>query len=414
MNRPAALLLLALFISALAAGGLFDSKPKKRTSYNSTTSSNLTPDFIAVNSPSPGSFVGGRLNVSWRSSRKLSVEYSTSSGRSWAALGKPADANASWLVFDAGGIPDSTRIIIRIYDPQNRSFSTTLGGLTADNTPPFAYCANATAVEGGGANLSAAFSTDALSGIAAYEWTVKNASFETDPRQNITVKMRGKGSYLAKAALRVIDRGGNAATANCTVNVTNIAPQVTATASENATEGKPVNFTATAADPGSAFGENYSYYWDFGDGNYGSGRTASHTYAVTAPHNLYNASVFVDDGTDAGNASVQVNVTNARPVVSEFTHIELNDGLVVFKWEATHPPGITLYSHVDYYDNVTGRSPPTRWVSACTQYGKPYQCIWNMSTLGYGVIPYRLTVSDSIEEVIVYGNRNITRRLPGT
>ena len=46
------------------------------------------------------------------------------------------------------------------------------------------------------------------------------------------------------------------------------------------TNGMTVDFTAIFTDP------NYSYTWDFGDGNTGSGPNVTHTYASTGTYNV--------------------------------------------------------------------------------------------------------------------------------
>ena len=411
MNRPAAMLLIALLAASLATGCLFDQKPKKKQVANATAPINRTADFIAVNSPSPGLFIGGVANISWRASRALSVELSSDGGRRWAPAGAPMP-NASWLLFNTSRYPDGTRIAFKFFDPKNSSFATTIGSVVVDNTPPTAYCGPSYGVEEGGTvQVSGALSSDATSGVAAYNWSFgKGASPQAGGGQNFTVKAAGAGSFPIPVALEATDRAGNFGSANCTILASNVAPKVTITASANATEGTPVNFTAEFSDPGSEFGENYTVEWFFGDGLRGTGRQASHAYAVTAPYNLYNATTVVSDGEGYGNATVQVNVSNYKPYPRGFDFVEIEGQLLVFTWQADHPAGITLFSKIEYYDNVTSQNPPHKWNTACTQYGHPYQCQWNASNLAtLGIYPLRLTVSDGIGETTLYGSRNYTK-----
>jgi hypothetical protein len=281
-----------------------------------------------------------------------------------------------------------------------------------DNTPPRAYCGSAYAIdEGSSVEVSGALSSDALSGVARYFWTVgSNASPSAGEGQNFTVRAEGHGSYFVNVGLKAIDGAGNSDYANCTLNVSNVAPVVVPSASENATEGEPVSFSAEFTDPGKEFGENYSFEWFFGDGIRGEGKQASHAYSVTAPYNLYNATIFVNDGTAYGNATIQLNVSNAKPFPHDFEYLEIFGQRLVFVWEADHPPGITLFSKVEYFDNFTSQNPPRIWQTACVQYGRPYRCEWNASALAKGgVYPLRLTVSDGIGETTLYGTRNYTK-----
>src|SRR5207249_6898437 len=65
--------------------------------------------------------------------------------------------------------------------------------------------------------------------------------------------------------------------------VTNVAPTVAITASiTNAAPGVALTFSASAAD---ANGDTLAYYWDFGDGNFGTnGPAASKTWSATGEY----------------------------------------------------------------------------------------------------------------------------------
>ncbi|HLX64117.1 MAG TPA: PKD domain-containing protein [Planctomycetota bacterium] len=98
-----------------------------------------------------------------------------------------------------------------------------------------------------------------------------------------------------------------------TITVTqNHAPVIdsgpTATPATAAT-AQNISFTAAAHDPD---GDDLYYWWDFGDGGYGS--DASTTYAYQAP-GTYTVTLHVDDGTDETIATVKVQITG-NPIFS--------------------------------------------------------------------------------------------------
>jgi PKD repeat protein len=56
-----------------------------------------------------------------------------------------------------------------------------------------------------------------------------------------------------------------------------------------------------------ATGENFTYQWDFGDGNTGNGATTTHTYAAAGN---YVATVTASNGTESRSATTSVRIVD--------------------------------------------------------------------------------------------------------
>jgi PKD repeat protein len=129
------------------------------------------------------------------------------------------------------------------------------------------------------------------------------------------------GSYTA--TVRVIDKDGDSGNGQFHVTVANLAPQVTAAADQNATEGTSTSFNLGSFTDAGANDSPWAVDVNWGDGSphttfstnsQGTLDSKSHTYA---DNRSYTVTVTVTDKDGASkSASFQVAVANVNPVVS--------------------------------------------------------------------------------------------------
>ncbi len=207
------------------------------------------------------------------------------------------------------------------------------------NAPPTVDAGGSyTAPEGGAVTLTAAGS-DPNGDSLAYAWDLdNNGSFETSG-QNVSFSaalLDGPSSYTVQ--VRAVDPGGLAAVSTASVDVTNVAPTVSAAfgASSVFCGLNNAALTITFSDPAAA--DTHSAVIDWGDGSTETVNPAasplalSHTYTAAG---VYTASVSVSDddgGTASAAASVVVNFNT-----SGFLAPINADGTSIFKYKSTIP-----------------------------------------------------------------------------
>ena len=183
-----------------------------------------------------------------------------------------------------------------------------------------------------GVAVDASASSDPEGTIASYAWAFGDG--ETGTGRTTTHTYAAAGTYTI--TLTVTDNRG--ATAQTTRNVTvappvpNVAPVA---AFSSAVDGLEVDFDASGSSDSD--GTVASYAWDFGDGENGTGRTTSHTYA------------------EAGSYSVKLTVTDDDGATGTVTH-----QVVVEEPDVEEPPAGALA--VDSF----ARSVTSGWGSAQT------------------------------------------------
>jgi PKD repeat protein len=153
-----------------------------------------------------------------------------------------------------------------------------------------------------------------------YAWDLNNDGVFETAGQTVTfsaVGLDGPGSRTV--VLKVADNKGASATANVTVNITNVAPTVGAiVASVNPVQvNTAVNASANFSDPGVL--DTHTAVWRWGDGSSstgtvseanGSGTVAgSHTYATPG---VYTVTLTVTDK-DGGNGTASATVYVYQP-----------------------------------------------------------------------------------------------------
>ncbi len=137
----------------------------------------------------------------------------------------------------------------------------------------------------------------------SYSWNFGDGSTATGSL-NPSHTYADPGSYTA--TMTVTDANKLTATSSVAVTVNDVAPTVTYT-DPPATVGSPVSFTASATDISPAVqAAGFTYAWNFGDGNTGTGASTSHIYASAG---TYTVTVTATDmygkaGTTSGTVTI--------------------------------------------------------------------------------------------------------------
>ncbi len=117
---------------------------------------------------------------------------------------------------------------------------------------------------------------------------------------------RGEATFTFKAS----DGQLESSEATVVLTVDNGAPTVTVSAELlEPSEGQPVKFFATAADPG---GDFLTFTWDFGDGASSMEQNPTHAFDIEGP---FTVTVEVSDGLETALATVEINVKNGAPIL---------------------------------------------------------------------------------------------------
>ena len=157
-------------------------------------------------------------------------------------------------------------------------------------------------------NLSAASSSDSDGTITSYAWDFGNGQTATGVTAQVTYP--AEGTYTI--TLTVTDNQGATSSQSVDINVStnpNIAPTAAATASTTSgTAPLSVNFDGTGSSD--IDGTIVGYAWNFGNGQSGSGATASANYTI--PGN-YDATLTVTDNKGATSVAHVLIVVNRPP-----------------------------------------------------------------------------------------------------
>jgi hypothetical protein len=220
------------------------------------------------------------------------------------------------------------------------------------NAPPTVNAGGPYSAPEGGSTTLTASGSDPNGDSLTYAWDLdNNGSFETSG-QSVSFNaalLDGPSSYTVKA--RATDPGGLSAVSSATVNVTNVAPAVSAAFGAGSVSCGTNNATlaVTFSDPAAA--DTHSAVINWGDGNTQTVGTATsplvltHTYAAAGN---YTATVAVsDDDGGTGNAAASVVVKFST---SGFLQPINADGTSVFKYGSTIPVKIS-------FTNCDGSTP---------------------------------------------------------
>ena len=230
----------------------------------------------------------------------------------------------------------------------NQGATTTLTQNVVPTAPPnqpptssFTYTASNLAV-----TFNGSASTDPDGTLASYAWDFGDGTTGTGatPSHTYTVD----GPYTVK--LTVTDNQGATGVSSQSLSVA--ANQVPIASFTTTLTPLSAAFDAsTSTDPD---GSVVSYAWTFGDGQTGTGKTPSHTYATAG---TYQVKLTVTDNQGAtGTVTTAVTVAAApnQPPTSSFTYTVSNLA-VTFNGSASTDPDGTLASYAwDFGDGTTG------------------------------------------------------------
>jgi hypothetical protein len=225
-------------------------------------------------------------------------------------------------------------------------------GLNLNVAPTVSTGGPYTVGEGGTVTLSATGTDSTYATNLQYAWDLdNNGSFET-PGQSVSFSAALlDGPTSATVRVRITDDLGLTGTSDARVDVTNVAPTVSAAfaASSVSCGANNATLTVTFSDPAAA--DTHSAVINWGDGNTQTVSPATspfslqHTYALAG---TYTATISVsDDDGGTGNATASVTV---KLNTSGFLQPINADGTSVFKFNSTIPVKIS-------FTNCDGSTP---------------------------------------------------------
>jgi PKD repeat protein/KaiC/GvpD/RAD55 family RecA-like ATPase len=201
--------------------------------------------------------------------------------------------------------------------------------------------------------LDASASYDVDGTITSYAWTFGDGN--TAVGKTTSHAYAENGTYAV--VLTVTDNDGSTSTAQDTITVQDRPPiaQFSVSARTVATEVF-VQFNASSSyDPD---GTIVSYYWDFGDGQNGMGRVASHAYG---DNGTYTVALTVTDNDGLTNTTRDTVLVQDKPPIALFTvSANVVDTGVFIQFDASSsydPDGTVIGFYWDFGDgkNATGK-----------------------------------------------------------
>lgn len=201
---------------------------------------------------------------------------------------------------------------------------------TNNNPPVVSVSANPTA----GSNpltvqFSSAGSYDPDGGSISYAWDFGDGTYSSEANP---VKIYSNGGVF-NATLTVTDVSNLSSSRSTQISVVNQAP-IASFSTSYSSPNIPVYITLDASASSDSDGTIASYAWDFGDGTYASGKTATHTYSKAGTYAI--KLTVTDNGGLTGTktvslATIDPNVVNAPSALSGSTGGKVKNQ-VTLKW----------------------------------------------------------------------------------
>jgi uncharacterized delta-60 repeat protein len=348
----------------------FDGDGKVITGYGTGTSASAYGLGIQAN----GRIVAAGFSSIGGATRFTLIRHSANGAldASFGAGGKVATNFSAGAVAYALAIQPDGKLVAGGISGTDFALARYMGDPTAD--PPVADAGGPYSVpDGGFVQLNASGTTDPDQNptTLVYQWDldgdgVYGELFEDALRGDevgrfptfSAVGLDGDGSYTVH--LRVTDAGLLTSTDTATINLSNVAPAVSAGGNASIDEGGTLARNGSFTDPGA---DSWTATVDYGDGGGAQSLTlnANKTYSLShvyADDGSYTVTVTVtDDEGDAGTASFMVSVGNTTPVVSAGADTPIDEGGTLTRSGAFTDPGADSWSAtVDYGDGGGAQS----------------------------------------------------------
>jgi len=222
------------------------------------------------------------------------------------------------------------------------------------------------AKKGEAVHFNASLSTDSDGTIVDYRWDFGDG--KTGSGKTLDHSFTWQGTATSKdftVILTVTDNRGGVDVTSQKVTVqgedTNKLPTAVISVSpESPKRDEPVHFNGSmSTDPD---GEIVAWYWDFGDGKSGAGKTVSHTYTWTgdsAKSFIVVLTVSDDrDGTASATRTVKVDISENQLPVAQFSYSPTNPkkgDTVTFDATSSYDPDGSISSYTwNFGDGYTG------------------------------------------------------------
>ena len=251
---------------------------------------------------------------------------------------KAGDYNVSLTVTDKDGVTDSDTVLVSVL-----------------NVRPIADAGtNRTVIEGTTVTYDASNSWDTPSDLPllTYEWdfgdgTRTNGALTSN--KIVSHEYAENGIYIVRLVVRDDDwTDSNYAFFNSQlINVTG-----------TGSGGGTLNFLfdvgngTSSSNSSGGGGYYYNFYWDFGDGNYAEGNSASHTYSADG---LYVVTLIYTDGFGAMSVHhILVTVLNSPPTATApADKVAVEDEVLTFNGVGSDPGGGIVTFNWDFGDGST-------------------------------------------------------------
>jgi len=244
------------------------------------------------------------------------------------------------------------KVKLTIKDDDNVTDSV-VSDVIVNNLPPVADAGDDLEVYGSIVNLNGSGSWDTISDLKGLEYRWDFGDGEIGYGIGVTHEYQKKGSF--EISLRVTDDNGEYDTDNIKVTINNLSPfTLISTDNFDADEDEELIFNASGSYDQD--GSIIEYYWEFGDGESGTGMTVAHTYTESG---LYRVVLTTTDNDKAiGRDSVLVEINNILPVANAGLDIEVTEGEKVRFDGSNSTDTLSDLSILEYYwdfgDNSTG------------------------------------------------------------
>lgn len=246
--------------------------------------------------------------------------------------------------------PGTYQVNLTVTDDDGATNTKTLM-ITVRNTDPVADAGeDIQAVKGENFTLDGilSYDPDSSGSIVNYTWDMGDGTILYG--QQITYHFNDTGDHTI--ILVVFDNSGGESEADTVVvTILNDRPDNLSILASNLTivQGQSINFTGSANDT-----DPITYSWDFGDGNTSDGMNVSHTFVHTG---TLTVTLFVTDGMDEVNITIDVEVTNIAPNASftpSLTEAAVDQEITFTAGETGDVPGEMLIFAWDFGDGSKG------------------------------------------------------------